>query len=107
EFTKQLNLHVMAGVTFSKVRENIFIPQRGVVADTLMQAVAFNRSGSNVERLYGMFTDTRLSYRKNFNYVHNLATNIGFRYNDNKMETDYGLGYNSATDDYVSVGQGN
>lgn len=105
EFSKALKFNVLAGITFSKVRESLFIPERGVVADTLMQGIAFNRSGSNVERLYGMFTDTRLSYTKNFNFVHNLSTNVGFRFNDNKMETDYGLGYNSATDDYVTVGQ--
>lgn len=105
DINKALKFHVLAGITFSKVRENLFMPERGVVADTLMQAVAVNRSGSNVERLYGMFTDTRLSYTKNFNFVHNLTTNVGFRFNDNKMETDYGLGYNSATDDYVTVGQ--
>lgn len=106
EFNKQLNLQVLSGITFSKVRENMFIPQKGVVGDSLSQGIAFNRSGTNVERLYSLFTDTRLSYTKNFNYIHKLTTNVGFRFNDNKMETDYGLGYNSATDDYISVGNG-
>lgn len=106
EFNKQLNLQVLGGVTFSKVRENMFIPQNGVVGDTLLQDYAFNRSGTNVERLYALFTDTRLSYKKNIDYKHDLSTSVGLRFNDNQMETDYGLGFNSATDDYVTVGNG-
>lgn len=106
EFTKQLNLMVLGGVTYSKVRENIFIPQRGVVPEMLDNSVALNRSGTNVERLYSLFSDARLSYARSFNNLHNLNASIGFRYNTNKMEADYGLGYNSATDDYVTVGNG-
>lgn len=106
EFTKQLNLLVLGGVTYSKVRENIFIPQRGVVPEMLDNSVALNRSGTNVERLYSLFSDARLSYTKSFNDLHSLNASVGFRYNTNKMEADYGLGYNSATDDYVTVGNG-
>jgi TonB-linked SusC/RagA family outer membrane protein len=88
------------------VRENMFVPQKGVVIDTLSQAIVNNRSGSNVERLYSLFTDTRLSYGKTFNNIHSLSVNTGFRFSDSKMESDYGFGYNSATDEYVTVGQG-
>ncbi|MGV3706274.1 MAG: SusC/RagA family TonB-linked outer membrane protein [Arcticibacter sp.] len=106
EFTKRLNLIILGGVTYSKVRENIFIPQRGVMPLELDNAVALNRSGTNVERLYSLFSDARLNYARSFNNVHNLNASVGFRYNTNKMEADYGLGYNSATDDYVTVGNG-
>lgn len=106
EFSKKLNLQVLGGVTFSKVRENIFIPEKGVVADTLTKAIAENRSGTNTERLYSIFNDTRLSFNQTFNNIHSLSTNVGFRFNDSKMETDLGLGYNSATDEFISVGNG-
>ena len=106
EFNKKLNLQVLGGVTFSKVRENIFIPEKGVVADTLTKAIAENRSGTNTERLYSIFNDTRLSFNQTFNNIHSLSTNVGFRFNDSKMETDLGLGYNSATDEFISVGNG-
>ena len=105
-FNKELKLSVLGGVTFSKVRETIFVPQKGIVSDTLTQSIATKRSGTNVERLYSLFNDTRLSYNKTFNNTHNFSANVGFRFNDNKMETDYGLGFNSATDDFVSVGNG-
>ncbi|WP_207422191.1 SusC/RagA family TonB-linked outer membrane protein [Desertivirga brevis] len=105
-FNKQLNLNILGGITYGNVRETYSKVNTGIVSDTLSQAVAARSSGSNVERLYSMFTDARLSFNKTFNNVHNLSTNIGVRYNDNKMETDYGYGYNAATDDYVTVGQG-
>jgi TonB-linked SusC/RagA family outer membrane protein len=105
-FNKNLNLNILGGIIFSKVRENIFIPEKGVVPDTLSLAYARNRSGANVERLYSVYNDTRLSFTKTFNYNHDLGLNVGFRYQDNKSESDYGLGFNAATDDYVSVGNG-
>ncbi|MXV17338.1 SusC/RagA family TonB-linked outer membrane protein [Hufsiella ginkgonis] len=103
---KALGVKVLMGVTYDKVRENIFVPNKGIVPDTLSAAVALNQSGSNVERLYSLFSDARLTYAKTFNNMHNLSANAGFRFNDNSRETDYGLGYNSATDDYVSVTNG-
>jgi TonB-linked SusC/RagA family outer membrane protein len=104
--SKNLQLQNLTGVTFSKVRENIFIPNNGIVPDTLSRAVARNQSGTNVERLYSLFNDLRLGYSKTFNNIHALSANLGFRVSDNKSESDYGLGYNSATDDYVTVGNG-
>ncbi|MBC8053915.1 MAG: SusC/RagA family TonB-linked outer membrane protein [Sphingobacteriaceae bacterium] len=103
---KEFQLQNVTGVTFSKVRENIFIPNNGIVPDTLSRAIARNQSGTNVERLYSLFNDLRLSYAKTFTNVHALSANLGFRIGDNKSESDYGLGYNSATDDYVTVGNG-
>ncbi|ADY54235.1 TonB-dependent receptor [Pseudopedobacter saltans DSM 12145] len=103
---KNLNLQSIVGVTFDKVREKIFIPSKGVVSDTLSKAVAYNRSGSYVSRLYSLYNDTRLNYSKSFDQRNELSANIGFRYNINKSETDYGLGYNSATDEFVSITSG-
>ncbi len=103
---KSINLQTLIGVTYDKVRENIFIPEKGVAPDTATNAVIYNRSGSNVERLYSLYNDTRFSYNHIFNRIHNLSVNAGFRFNNSNSESDYGLGYNSATDEFVSVGNG-
>lgn len=109
-FNYALNNHVdistVLGVTFDKVRERFFVPMNGIVHDTLNLAVATNRSGSNVLRLFTLYNDTRISYHKTFNFRHNLAVSAGLRYSNNNSQADYGLGYNSATDDFVSVGNG-
>ncbi|MEO5909768.1 MAG: SusC/RagA family TonB-linked outer membrane protein [Pelobium sp.] len=104
--SNSITLQTLVGVTFDKVREKIFVPNKGVVEDTLSKSVVFNRSGSYVSRLYALYNDSRISYVKSFNAKHHLSTNLGFRYNSNKSETDYGVGFNSATDEFVSVSSG-
>ena len=106
DLTKNWNFNTLFGVTFDKVRETFFIPNMGIAHDTLNLAVANNRSGSSVQRLYSLYSDSRFSFHKTYNYIHDLTLNIGMRYNTSNSQSDYGLGYNSATDNYVSVGNG-
>jgi len=106
ELTRNIVISTIVGLTFDKVRENIFIPNVGIAHDTLSLAIATNRSGSNVQRLFSLYNDTRISYNKTFNYINDLSVNAGARYNTSSSQADYGLGYNSATDDFVSVGNG-
>ncbi|WP_157309805.1 SusC/RagA family TonB-linked outer membrane protein [Chitinophaga tropicalis] len=100
------SIHTLLGVTYDKVRENIFIPQKGVAPDTLPNGIVYNRSGSNVERLYSLYNDTRLSWQRSFRQKHQFAVDAGVRFNNSSSESDYGRGYNSATDEFVSVGMG-
>lgn len=99
------SVQTLLGVTYDKVRENIFVPQKGVAPDTLFNGSVYNRSGSNVERLYSLYNDTRISWQHSFRQ-HSLLVDAGIRFNNSNSESDYGLGYNSATDEFVSVGMG-
>lgn len=106
QFNKYLNLQTGIGITSDKVRENTFIPRAGVVNDTLSNAVADSRLGSQVQRFYSIYNDTRLSFDRTFNRIHHISANVGFRYNSNNTQTNYSLGYNSATDQLISVDNG-
>jgi len=106
QFSDKLHLQTLVGVTYDKIREAMFIPQKGVVPDTIYTAVAKNRSGSNVSRLFTLYNDTRLSFQQQWGSVHTLAARIGARYSHSSSENDYGYGFNSATDDLVTVGNG-
>jgi len=106
DIAKYFKISTLLGITFDKVRENIFVPNNGIVHDTLSLAIATNRSGSNVQRLYSLYNDTRISYNQSFNNIHVVSVNLGARYNMSSSSADYGLGYNSATDNFVSVGNG-
>jgi TonB-linked SusC/RagA family outer membrane protein len=88
------------------VRENFFIPRKGVTPDTLSNDIAYSRSGSQVKTLFSLYNDTRLTYSKTFKNVHELSSRLGIRYLSSKTEQDIGLGFNSATDELVSVGYG-
>lgn len=104
--SKKINISTIFGITFDKVRENFFVPNNGIAHDTLSLAIASNRSGSNVQRLFSIYNDTRISFTQTFNNIHTFSANIGTRYNNSSAQSDYGLGFNSATDNFVSVGMG-
>lgn len=106
EFNKSISLSTLIGVNYDKVRENVFIPRKGTVPDTLMNAIALNRLGSQVKRIYSVYNDTRLSFVKTFNSVHQVTAALGFRFNDMQTEQDFAFGYNSPTDEFISVGTG-
>ncbi|SFV34571.1 SusC/RagA family TonB-linked outer membrane protein [Thermoflavifilum thermophilum] len=109
-FSYQLNnswdIQSLLGVTFDKVRESYFMPSNGVPPDTLVKGVAYNQTGSNVERLYSIYNDTRISYQHTFEQIHHVQAHLGIRYQANQSEAHYGLSYNTPTDQYVSVGMG-
>jgi len=94
------------GLTFDKVRENFFIPRKGISNDTLQAAVADSRSGSQTKRLFAAFSDTRVRYKNTFNLIHDVEVLAGVRYQQQSQEQDIGYGFNSATDDLVNVGYG-
>jgi TonB-linked SusC/RagA family outer membrane protein len=106
QLNNQISLQTLLGVTYDKVRENIFIPEKGIFPDSLFNGIVYNRSGSNVQRLYSLYNDSRLTYDHTFNRIHHLTVNTGIRFNKSDSESDLGLGYNSATDEFVSVGMG-
>jgi TonB-linked SusC/RagA family outer membrane protein len=105
-FSDALSLQTLIGVTFDKVKEDIFIPDAGVVSDTLVKAVARNESGSRIQRLYSLYNDTHLSYDHTFGAIHHVSASLGFRYNSSRSEEERGTDFKSATDEFVSVGMG-
>ncbi len=106
DITKSLSASTMMGVVHDKVRENFFVPRKGVADDTLTNAIADSRMGTQVKRLFTIYNDTRLEYNQRFSQAHQLTANLGVRYQHNKAEQDFAKGYNAATDDLVSVQNG-
>lgn len=106
QLSKTLRASTLFGVVFDKVRENIFIPRKGVANDTLNNAIADSRLGSQVKRLFSIYTDSRIEFSKVFNGIHSISSRLGLRYQHNHTEQDFALGFNSATDELVSVQNG-
>lgn len=106
DISKNLSAHTLFGIVYDKVRENIFVPRKGVANDSLSNEVADSRLGTQVKRLFSVFTDTRLQYVKTWNGKHNIATRLGLRYQHNRAEQDFAIGFNSATDELLSVQNG-
>lgn len=106
DISKAFSAATQFGIIYDKVRENTFVPRKGVADDTLDNAVADSRLGSQVKRLFSVFSDTYVEYRRNISGKQSLATRLGLRYQHNDAEQDFILGFNSATDELVSVQNG-
>ena len=100
------NVNSLFGLTYNKERETFFIPDKGVADIILPTAIGKNRSGSEVQIFNSIYTDTYANYLKKFKDDHKVDVRFGFRTQSNNSESDLGLGYNSATDDFTSVGAG-
>lgn len=100
----RFTLSTLLGLTFDKVRENIFIPANGIAPQTFNNFIASDEAGANIQRFSSLYTDTRLSYKTKFDPHNSLSANLGFRFNSNKSESDNGVGYNTASDNFVTLG---
>lgn len=104
-FSNKLNLSSLMGITFDKGRENLFVPRKGISNDTLSNAVIDSRMGTQVRRLYSLYNDTRLQYSVQ-NQRQGLQLNAGMRFQNSSASQTFALGFNSATDELVSVQNG-
>ena len=96
----------LIGFTFDKIRENLFVPHLGVANDTISSGVVENMMGEMVERIFSLTNDLRVKYTRSFNLSHNLTAIGGIRNAVNKVQGDWGYGYNSPNDQSHSVGTG-
>ena len=106
DFNKDLKLTGLFGLNFNKDRERVFLPSEGLAHDTLVNAVVTNESKHRVERWFVLYGDAHLSYTKNFNSASKLSAHAGIRYQNSQTENDYALAYNSASDNFKSIGYG-
>ena len=100
---KSLLFSTTVGITYDKVRQTFFVPAKGLTTDTLFSDVASSRSGSMVKTYFALYNDSKLTYAKRFNNIHDLALRLGVRYQNSKAEQDFGLGFNSPIDQLTSV----
>lgn len=105
-FNENLKVGTNIAVTFDKIKENRFIPNYGLVADTLKNTLALNQLSSQTKRLFNISNETFVSYDKTFKNVHELSARLGVRFISSRVEQDKLLAYNSATDQLISVGNG-
>ncbi len=106
QLTPYITIKTLGGITVDEVREQIFVPRLGVANDTLSNAVADSRLGSQAKRIFAIFEDTYAQYARTFDRVHKLDLRAGFRYQGTQTQQDIQLGYNSANDDFITVGTG-
>ncbi len=105
-FNQFLSLGSLLGTTVDQVREQYFIPRKGVSNDTTGNAIIDSRLGGQAKKIYSLYNDTYLDYTRTFARDHVVTARAGIRILDSRSEQDFSTGANSATDDFISVGTG-
>lgn len=111
EFIYNLNRHFnfasQFGLNFQKEREKSFYPSTGVafISDEFSVDI-LNESRHRVDRLFSLYSDTYLNYKNTFDHIHVLNVRAGFRYQDNAANNNYGLAFNTSSDEFKSLQYG-
>jgi TonB-linked SusC/RagA family outer membrane protein len=102
KFNEHFNLSTLVGLDFNNARENIFLPDIGLVqVDS-----ASNSPGDLVNEFRSSQNHSVLTYTNQTASGHNIVVNGGFRYMKNSYKYDKGIDLNTPSDDFKSLGQG-
>ncbi|WP_437920494.1 SusC/RagA family TonB-linked outer membrane protein [Sphingobacterium sp. LRF_L2] len=104
KFNDRFSATNLTAVTYDKAQEDFFVPRKGVAKDTVNNTEVFSRLGAQVARYFSISNDIRLNYNQDLGDGSQIQAIAGFRYHTHDAEQDYVLGYNSATDQLVSIG---
>jgi len=106
-FTRELQLSTLIGVNFDKNSDNVFLPANGISPGiTSYGDTTFRSSGLRSEQLFSIYNDTRFTYTRNFDRIHDLLFNMGVRYNLNNYENSWSTSGNSSDDQFTALQNG-
>jgi TonB-linked SusC/RagA family outer membrane protein len=101
-FNEHFNLSTLVGINFNNSRENIFLPDNGIVqVDS-----AFNSPGDFVYEFRSTQNHTMLTYNNKTVSGHSFIANAGFRYMENSYKYNLSIDLNTPSDDFRSLGDG-
>jgi TonB-linked SusC/RagA family outer membrane protein len=100
-----LTLNSNFGITYNVLKEQIFMPNRGM--EEYYNSEAHNVSKATNNTLNSFYNNTYLKFNKNFGTNHKLTSNTGFNILTNKFELDWGLTKNAhENDEYRMIQDG-
>ena len=103
---KYFEWSALFGVTFDKLRENIFLPENGLYHEPLSSGLVVNEPKALASRYLQYYADTYLRYHRDLNHANSISANLGMRYQTNNTEGDWVNAYNTSSDNMQSVGNG-
>ncbi len=104
--SEYLEASILVGLTTDKVTEQIFMPQAGIYHTPLPSAEVTNESKQLRNHLLQLNTDARLTYKRNFDNMHDLTLHLGSRIQTSNSELDWGQAYNTSSDEMKTLGDG-
>ena len=101
-FNEHFNLSTLIGINFNNSRENIFLPDIGMVqVDS-----AYNSPGDFVFEFRSTQNHTTFTYTNKTASGHSIVATAGFRYMENTYKYNLSTDLNTPSDDFKSLGQG-
>jgi TonB-linked SusC/RagA family outer membrane protein len=101
-FNEHFNISTLVGINFNNSRENIFLPDLGMVqVDS-----AYNSPGDFVYEFRSTQNHTTFTYTNKTVSGHSIVANTGLRYMQNTYKHNLSLDLNTPSDDFKSLGQG-
>jgi len=102
KFNEHLILSNLIGINFNNSRENIFLPDLGIVqVDS-----AFNSPGDFVYDFRSTQNHTTLTYKNKTASGHTMGVNAGFRFLRNSYKYNLSKDLNTPSDDFKGLGDG-
>jgi TonB-linked SusC/RagA family outer membrane protein len=99
---EHFNISTLIGINFNNSRENIFLPDIGIVqVDS-----AYNSPGDFVFEFRSTQNHTVVTYTNKTASGHSIVLNGGLRYMQNSYKYNLSLDLNTPSDDFKSLGQG-
>lgn len=106
-FSEHLKADVVVGLTSDRViREQVFMPQAGIYHTSLPVSAVTNESMQLRNILSQFNLDTRITYQRIFDGMHDVKVRAGFRYLDSSNELDWGHAFNTSSDEMKTLGDG-
>ncbi|NLO70898.1 MAG: SusC/RagA family TonB-linked outer membrane protein [Porphyromonadaceae bacterium] len=106
KFNENFQANALIGVNFNKERERLFYSTNGVAFDTLDLGAVRNEMRHRVDRIFSLYSEGSGQFNKKFNANNALTAKVGIRYQMNQSEDDWGLAFNSGSDNFRSIGYG-
>ncbi len=115
KISDQFTISNLIGISFNNARENIFIPDKGLVdmgmeilttPDGQLYGVADNSPGDFINEFRSTQNHTTVSYVNNTDNGHQIDLKAGMRYMANSYKHNFGIDLNTPSDDFKSLGQG-
>lgn len=94
---ENLILHTNFGITYNVLKEQLFMPNRGMELYYNDEAINVSKAANN--SLSSLYNNTYLIFNKNFGTDHILTSNTGVNVLSNKYEFDWGLTKNAHQND--------
>ncbi|MCK4746007.1 MAG: hypothetical protein KAT15_03190, partial [Bacteroidales bacterium] len=101
-FNEHFNLSTILGINFNNARENIFLPDLGMVqVDS-----AYNSPADFVNEMRSTQNHSALTYTNTTATGHSIKADVGFRYMQNSYKYNLSTDLNTPSDDFKSLGDG-